>query len=152
MRSRSGSMPACSVYPFCSSEMTRMASRMITSGVGRSASPSPRLMLPGFARSEIFRIMLFSMPRRNGGGWNCFKLRLFVVFVNSHLLRLHSNCLNDLTGHQDVDLWETFPEALLEFFETFLRKLVVSCNDFELRDFNALLSVVSRRSPIWFRE
>jgi hypothetical protein len=24
-------------------------------------------MLPGFARSEIFRIMLFSIPRRNGG-------------------------------------------------------------------------------------
>src|SRR5207248_172602 len=33
---------------------------------------SPRLTLPGFARSEIFRIMLFSMPRKNVGGWNCF--------------------------------------------------------------------------------
>src|SRR6266403_1873052 len=52
--------------------MTRTASRVITSGVGRSGSPSPRMMLPGFARSEIFRIMLFSMPRRNGGGWNGF--------------------------------------------------------------------------------
>src|SRR5437764_13673629 len=50
-----------------------MASRVMTSGVGRSGSPRPRLMLPGFARSEIFRIMLFSMPRRNGGGWNWFK-------------------------------------------------------------------------------
>src|SRR5436309_12054150 len=67
--------------------MTRTASRMITSGVGRSGSPSPRLMLPGFARSEIFRIMLFSMPRRNGGGWKGFNgakllaesLRLLVV-------------------------------------------------------------------------
>src|SRR5690242_10943207 len=33
-------------------------------------------MLPGFARSEIFRIMLFSMPRRNGGGWNSFNAAL----------------------------------------------------------------------------
>src|SRR5437764_7479016 len=49
-----------------------MASRVMTSGVGRSGSPRPRLMLPGFARSEIFRIMLFSMPRRNGGGWKGF--------------------------------------------------------------------------------
>jgi hypothetical protein len=60
--------------------------------------------------------------------------------------------MNDLTGHQDVDLRETFLESLLEFFETFLRKLIVTCNDFELRDFNAPLSVVSPRSPIWFRE
>src|SRR2546429_591686 len=49
--------------------MTRTASRKITSGVGKSGSPRPRLMLPGFAPSDIFRIMLFSMPRRNGGGW-----------------------------------------------------------------------------------
>src|SRR5215831_3820652 len=53
--------------------MTRTASRRITSGVGKSGSPSPRLILPGCARSEIFRIMLFSMPRRNGGGWNWLK-------------------------------------------------------------------------------
>src|SRR6266404_8941208 len=65
-------MPACKVYPLCSSEMTRTASRRITSGVGRSGSPNPRLMLPGLARSEIFRIMLFSIPRRNAAGWNGF--------------------------------------------------------------------------------
>src|SRR5436309_1054465 len=52
-----------------------MASRVMTSGVGRSGSPRPRLMLSGFARSEIFRIMLFSMPRRNGGGWKGFDVK-----------------------------------------------------------------------------
>jgi len=67
-------------------------------------------------------------------------------------LQFRSNCLNDLTGHQDVDLRETFLEALLEFFETFLCNLIVSCNDFKLRDFNALSPVVSPRSPIWFRK
>src|SRR5216684_9083429 len=65
-------MPACKVYPLCSSFMTRTASRRITSGVGRSGSPRPRLMLPGFARSEIFRIMLFSIPRRKAGDSNGF--------------------------------------------------------------------------------
>jgi hypothetical protein len=29
-------------------------------------------MLPGLARSESFRIMLFSIPRRKAGGWNGF--------------------------------------------------------------------------------
>src|SRR5437762_11727844 len=72
MRSRNAGKPACKVYPFFPSWMTRTASRRITSGVGRSGSPRPRLILPGFARSEIFRIMLFSIPRRNGGGWNWF--------------------------------------------------------------------------------
>src|SRR5207248_7857044 len=57
-----------------------MASRVMTSGVGRSGSPRPRLMLPGFARSEIFRIMLFSMPRRNGGGWKGFIALRGIIF------------------------------------------------------------------------
>src|SRR2546430_17586448 len=60
---------------------------------------------------------------------------------------MRSNCLNDLTGHQDVDLRERFLEALLEFFETFLRKLIVSCNDFELRDFHALSSTFADMVP-----
>src|SRR6185436_12470418 len=50
--------------------MALTAALRMRSGVGRSGSPKPRLILPGRARSNTWRITLFSIPCKRFGGVN----------------------------------------------------------------------------------